>query len=56
MQFKTIVEGIGDFFLWTFQILPILGNIPNLIFLAIGAIFFLYWMKEMAGHARRGER
>lgn len=55
MQFKDIVYSIGDFFEWTFGILPVLGNIPNLIFLLIGSVMFLYWIGQMMGHARRGE-
>jgi hypothetical protein len=56
MQIKDIVYALGDFFLWTFEILGTLGNVPNIIFSSIIAILFLYWMKEMAGHASRGEK
>tara|TARA_B100001250_G_C19510966_1_gene661656 strand:+ start:128 stop:346 length:219 start_codon:yes stop_codon:yes gene_type:complete len=55
MQFKDIVEGLGDFFEWTFGILPILGNIPNILFLLIGSVLFLYWMMEMRKHSKAGE-
>jgi hypothetical protein len=55
MQIKDIVEGLGDFLLWTFEILPLLGNLPNFLFIAIGAIFFAYWISQMVGHSRRGE-
>ena len=56
MQFKYVVYAIGDFFEWTFGILPILGNLPNLIFLIIGSVLFIYWMMQMRGHSRAGER
>ncbi len=56
MQVKDIVEGLGDFLLWTFEILPTLGNIPNFLFILIGSILFLYWMGQMLGHQRRGEK
>lgn len=56
MQVKDIVNSIGDFFLWTFEILPTLGNLPNILFLAIGSILFLYWMGQMRAHSKRGER
>jgi|OM-RGC.v1.037116447 hypothetical protein len=56
MQVKDVVYAIGDFFEWTFQILPVLDNLPNMLFLGIGFILFFYWMAQMAAHARRGER
>lgn len=56
MQVKDIVEGLGEFFLWTFEILPTLGNLPNFLFIGIGSILFLYWMSQMASHARNGEK
>lgn len=56
MQFKDVVYALGDFFLWTFEILTSLENRPNIFFSAIIAILFLYWMKEMAGHAKAGEK
>jgi uncharacterized BrkB/YihY/UPF0761 family membrane protein len=55
MQVKDIVDAIGDFFEWTFEILPVLGNIPNLIFLILGFLFFFYWMGQMRKHKRAGE-
>jgi hypothetical protein len=56
MQVKEIVEGLGEIFLWTFEILPTLGNLPNIIFIGIGCIMFLYWMSQMVSHARSGEK
>jgi hypothetical protein len=56
MQIKDIIYALGDLFLWTFEILGTLGNVPNIIFSSIIAILFLYWMRELAGHANRGEK
>lgn len=56
MQVKDIVYAIGDFFEWTFEILPVLGNIPNYLFVVLGALFFLYWMGQMVKFKRAGER
>ncbi len=56
MQFKDVVYALGDFFTWTFNILTSLENLPNIFFSAVIAILFLYWMKEMAGHAKAGEK
>ncbi|MGK0406234.1 MAG: hypothetical protein ACJAZH_000044 [Roseivirga sp.] len=56
MQIKDIVFALEELFLWTFEILPVLGNVPNIIFSSIIAILFLYWMRELSGHANRGEK
>lgn len=56
MQFKDLVYALGDFFLWTFEILTALENLPNIFFSLVIAVLFLYWMREMAGHAKRGEK
>ena len=47
---------IGDFFTYTFKILPVLGNLPNMVLLGVGFILFFYWMGQMAKHNRAGER
>lgn len=56
MQVKDIVESIGEFFYWSFEVLPKLGNIPNFILLAIGSVLFLYWMGQMRKHSQAGEK
>lgn len=47
---------IGDFFIWTFKILPVLGNVPNILLMGIGFIAFFYWMGQMRKHAQAGEK
>ncbi|MDX5325920.1 MAG: hypothetical protein LPK80_06630 [Bacteroidota bacterium] len=56
MTWRNLFEGLGDFFEWTFQILPILGNTMNYLFMAIGTVMFIYWLGQMRKHARAGER
>tara|TARA_R110002072_G_scaffold257816_10_gene416499 strand:- start:1826 stop:1996 length:171 start_codon:yes stop_codon:yes gene_type:complete len=56
MQVKDIMYSIGEFFWWAFESLVALGNIPNLIFLAIGSVLFLYWMGQMRKHSKAGEK
>jgi len=56
MSWNNFVYALGDFFEWTFGILPILGNSVNYIFLALGFIFFFYWMSQMAKHNRERKR
>lgn len=56
MQLKDVWYAIGDFLEWTFGLLTFAGNIPNMIFLIIGFLFFFYWMAQMVKHQRAGER
>ncbi|MCX8149383.1 DUF6341 family protein [Thermaurantimonas aggregans] len=51
-----IAYALADFFEWTFQILPVLGNIPNYLLLFIGFAAFIYWLTEMRKHEKAGER
>lgn len=52
---KEIVYSIGELFTATFKILPVLGNIPNFLFVGIGAVFFIYWLSELRRHKKSGE-
>jgi hypothetical protein len=47
--------GLGDLFQWTFQILPALGNLPNVLFMLIMTGYFIYWMGQMFKHKKAGE-
>ena len=54
-QFKDFVYALGDFFTWTFQILPELGNIPNYLYAVLmfgGVIYWLRWQKQLSEQAR----
>lgn len=55
MQVRDIMEGIGSFLEWTFELLPILGNSFNWVIIIIGFALMLYWIREMIGHSRAGE-
>lgn len=55
MQLKDVWTGLGHFFEWTFQILPVLGNFMNLLLFIIGWILFIYWISQMVKHNRAGE-
>lgn len=55
-QFKDIVYALGDCFTWSFQILDVLGNLPNYVFaiLLFGGVFFwLRWQKQLSEEARQ---
>ncbi len=46
---------LKDFFEATFEILPILGNIPNVIFTLIVVAITGYWINELIKYKRLGQ-
>ncbi len=40
-------HGLSDFFEASFEILPILGNIPNFILMIVGSAFFIFLMLQL---------
>lgn len=42
-----VFNGIGDFFTWTFHIIPPLGNIPNVFFATIIIALLAYWISRL---------
>ena len=46
----------GKIFEFTFQILPVLGNNLNYLFMAIIAGLGIYWLREMLKHEKAGEK
>jgi uncharacterized membrane protein YozB (DUF420 family) len=50
------LTALGDFFEWTFTILPVLNNGPNVFFILVITGYFFYWMGQMRKHQRAGER
>ena len=56
MQLKDVMYAIADLFQWTFGFLEAAQNGPNFLFIAIGSIFFIYWLVQMKAQASRGEK
>jgi hypothetical protein len=56
MPFRFFLESLGKIFEFTFQILPILGNNLNYLFMAIIAGLGIYWLREMLKHQKAGEQ
>ena len=55
MEYNELIYGLGDFFAWTFKILPALGNLPNYIFavlMAVGTVYWLNWQKNLSDEAK----
>ena len=53
---KDFFEGIASFFESTFEMLPPLGNIPNVLFGVIIFVAFIYWMLQLKKFSRSGSR
>lgn len=56
MAINGIMEALGDFFEWTFKILPILGNIPNVLFIILGFVLLFFWLKMQSDFNKKAER
>ncbi len=47
MTWNEIVYGLGDLLEGTFTILPVLGNLPNILFSFIIFAGLVYWVMEL---------
>ncbi|CAI8294866.1 MAG: Uncharacterised protein [Owenweeksia sp. TMED14] len=56
MPLRILFESLGSFFEWTFQILPILGDNLNYLFMSVIAGLGIYWLREMVKHQKAGEK
>tara|TARA_B100000768_G_scaffold180719_1_gene201427 strand:- start:1886 stop:2056 length:171 start_codon:yes stop_codon:yes gene_type:complete len=56
MPFRFFFESLGKIFEFTFQILPVVGNNLNYIFMAAIAGLGGYWLREMLKHQKAGEK
>jgi len=50
------VYAIGDFLSATFQVLPILGNLPNILFSLIIAGGLAYWLLQLKKYKAEAKR
>ena len=48
MTLSGFFNGLGDIFLWTFQIFEIIENNFNYMLIALGFFGFLFWMRKQA--------
>ncbi len=46
-MFSELFHEIGYLFETSFEILPVLENIPNYILMAIGSVLFIWWMLQL---------
>jgi hypothetical protein len=55
MTWNEIVYGLGDLLQMTFEILPPLGNLPNILFSLIIFGSLVYWMKELSKYNKKAK-
>lgn len=53
---KEFVFFLQDIFLWTFQILPFLGNLPNILFSLVLFGGTAYWLKQSNDYSKKARR
>lgn len=61
MTWRAFFEGLGDFMQWTFGAVEFLGQglrfgIANVFWMLVIAAMLLYWISQMIGHAKNGEK
>ncbi|MDA9783176.1 hypothetical protein N9502_00910 [Vicingaceae bacterium] len=47
MSWNDIVYGLGDILTATFEVLPTLGNLPNILFSGVIFAGLVYWILEL---------
>ncbi len=55
MTWNDFVYGLGDLLEATFTILPIAGNLPNILFTLIIAGGLVYWMNELRKYKKEAK-
>ena len=53
MPLRSLFEGIGDFFTWTFKIMPLIGPAANAVFRSLIAGGIIYGLREMSKHEKQ---
>jgi tellurite resistance protein TehA-like permease len=50
-----IMYGIGSFFQWSFQFLPMLGNNFNALLIVVGFAFAIFWISQLFKFSREAK-
>ena len=56
MTWNEIIYETGDLLTATFKILPVLGNIPNVIFSLVIFFGLIYWIRELGNYKKEAQR
>lgn len=55
MTWNEIVYGLGDLLEMTFEILPPLGNLPNILFSLVIFGSLVYWMMQLSKYNKKAK-
>lgn len=53
MNWNDAIYGLGDFFWYTFELLPKLGNGFNYLIIVVGTIMILWWISQLVKFANQ---
>lgn len=56
MSWTELVYALGDLLQATFGILPLLGNLPNILFTLVIIGGLAYWLKELKNYREEAKR
>ncbi len=56
MSWTEMILGLGDFLLWSFKLLPILGNNFNWLIILVGVVMGAWWIRKMVQFDREAEQ
>jgi len=48
-------KAIGEFFTFTFEFIPLIGNKINYLYILVIFLFLVTWVTLMFGHRKKGE-
>jgi hypothetical protein len=53
---QDIVYPIGDLLQWTFEFMPLLGNLPNILVILGGFVGLFIWIKMQSDYNKKPEK
>ena len=56
MPLRTVFEALGEFLHWTLKLVPLAGNLPNILFSLTIAGGLFYWIGLMRKHEKAGDK
>ncbi|MBD78839.1 MAG: hypothetical protein CL840_07955 [Crocinitomicaceae bacterium] len=56
MSWTDFIYALGDFFLWTFGILRVLGNNFNWLLITIGFVMAIWWITNLVKFSREAKQ
>lgn len=56
MSWNDFVYGLGDLLTASFEVLPALGNLPNILFTLLIMGGFVYWLLELKKYRQKAKQ